>query len=99
MFNYMKENNMSNEETCNDIISCLIDIKFLNRIMFDKIIDSIKLFYCENVFASYNIIKNIDYNGGTLNYQGIELLQVIEREFFCSGKKFNCILLSKSTII
>ena len=42
--------------------------RVFNRIIFDKIFENIKLFYRNNIFASKNILKNIDYSSGVLNY-------------------------------
>ena len=72
---------MSDKDICDEIISCLTDAEFLNRMMFNKIIDNMKLFYRDIIFTPHNILKNMDYSGGTLNYQGIELLRVIKRVF------------------
>lgn len=46
IFDCMKENNMSDEDACNEIISCLTDAEFLNGI-----IDRIKLFFSRKCFS------------------------------------------------
>ena len=65
----------------------------------DMMILKIRIFYREHIFVPHNVLKNMDYSGGTLNYQGIELLRVVERDFFSGCKYFNCIFPSKTTII
>ena len=79
---------MSEAEFSDETLSVLNDTDFLSGIVHDKIIDVVKKHHKENVFTCHSALKNMDYGGGQLNYQGIELLRVVERDFFWKQKIF-----------
>ena len=47
-------------------------------------IGNAKLWLQKNVFTPWNILKNMDLAGGSLNYKGLEVLRKVEIE----GKKY-----------
>lgn len=80
-------------------MSVLTDINFLNGIFHDKVIDYTKKYYKENIFTCHNVLKNIDCNGGTLNFQGAELLRAAEHNFFSGTKHFKSALPSRGALM
>ena len=89
LLEYLSANNSSENEIYQELISVLTDIYFLNSILHNRVIEYIKHYFQENLFTCYNILKNIDYNGSILNYQGIELLCTIECDFLMEKKDSN----------
>jgi hypothetical protein len=57
---------------------------FLDGIAQKRIIESSKKWLRKNVFTPYNILKRMDFAGGTLSYEGIEILRLCETD----GKKY-----------
>ena len=66
------------------VANAIFDGNFLNGCALPYIIGNAKLWLRKNVFTPWNILKNMDLAGGSLNYKGLVVLRKVETE----GKKY-----------
>ena len=89
---YAKKKGVSNEELAKELVNLHIDEEFLEGEFLDAILLASKLHYQKYVFAANNVLKHMDYAGGVLSYGGLEILQLIEHEWFDGKKRFCTII-------
>jgi len=69
------------------IAKAIFHTNFAHGIALDAIVSEAKKWLRKNVFTPEQILKQMDLNGGTLNYEGISILNNIESEYYKGDAK------------
>ena len=65
---------MSESNKATSIAKAIFATDFANGIAFEEIIKEAKRWLCKNVFTPVEILRQMDIRGGTLNYEGLSVL-------------------------
>ena len=95
---FMTNKSMSSHEMAQALITLVFDQDFLDGCFLDECVNRVRKYMRKNVFTCHNVLKNMDYMGGTLSYEGIELLRRVEKDYFNSPKGFKTFLPSKGSL-
>ena len=71
---------------------------FLDGCFLDEYINRVRKHMRKNAHTCHNVLKNMDYMGGTLSYEGIELLRREEKDYFNGPKGFEIFLPLKGSL-
>jgi len=69
------------------VTKAIFNYNFANGIAFDSIISYAKKWIQRNLFTPEQILKQMDLHGGTLNYEGITILNKIEPSYYNGDKQ------------
>lgn len=69
---------LSEKRKAEAIAKAVLSNEFAGGIAYDKIIGEVKKWLRKNVFTPEEILKQMDLHGGTLNYEGISILNEVE---------------------
>mmetsp|Transcript_17010 Transcript_17010/g.24234 ORF Transcript_17010/g.24234 Transcript_17010/m.24234 type:complete len:220 (-) Transcript_17010:1540-2199(-) len=78
---------MTDESKGDAIAKALFDERFANGIALTSIISQSKKWLRANIFTPAEILKQMDLHGGTLNYQGISVLNDVESAAYKGSKR------------
>ncbi len=79
----------SNNTHVAGIAKGIFDPEFGDGLAFDEIIEEAKRWLRKNGFTPVEILQNLDIHGGTLNYEGISILNDIEAAAYKGKLKQN----------
>jgi hypothetical protein len=69
---------MSNKNIAVGIVKGIFDPEFAGGIVFDELMKQCKCWLRKNVFTPVEILRQMDIRGGTLNYEGLSILNDVE---------------------
>jgi hypothetical protein len=78
---------MTSANVAEAVTKAIFNNNFANGVAFDSIISSAKQWIWKNIFTLELILKQMDLHGGTLNYEGITILNKIEAAYYTGDKQ------------
>jgi hypothetical protein len=78
---------LSNKNKASLVAKAVMDPNLCDGIAFEEIINQCKTWLRRNVFKPEEILKQMDLRGGTLNYEGLKVLNDVEASAYIGNKK------------
>lgn len=69
---------MSNKNVASSIAKAVFDPRFAKGLAFDEVMKEAKRWLRKNIFTPVEILRQMDIRGGTLNYEGLAVLNDVE---------------------